>query len=608
MGLTKYVLHFQGKEADKLVPPYIFVKATGSSSWNDFLFNYQALIEVVPTDDRAPFSAPAYVMPTDDEKSARRLATWIHSNESARVIEKTGNIRLFFEDGKPTFLSLLDGHQYYQDLSTWCQSPQERNEILQALNDVVFLRNSSFHLKEVLAELLQRQSFALGVLRSPTTFRALRRGWRALQAQPIATLDDARKDLNFIAELHGFNGSKHDLSIKFQNVGIFEDRAHCLIGVNGSGKTRLMRELALNLGKQFAVNEGSSVFVSDDQSESVIANSYRGLAYNRVLVFSADGEIRYPIAVKNDTAFEYQYFNLIGGDLVRVESAELKTQMAQNNQTLMVSQSTMASVVVEMLRDRDVFTQREGIDLTRFDILRKAIDSYVNIESLYLPLMESQEPYGTWTQQDESGQNWVKAVDLLRMNEQRILELTSKIEEESELAFFTQAKNSSKIRKIYLSSGQLIYFRFALRFISSIDKSALVLIDEPETHLHPNLICDFMSLLYEVLTATKSIALIATHSTYVVREVPTHCVHIFDLNEELEKINIRKVRLKTLGASVDSLSQAVFGDATAKKYHEKIAREIAESGLSEEQILERYEKILSPEMLIEIETMMSQGD
>ena len=192
------------------------------------------------------------------------------------------------------------------------------------------------------------------------------------------------------------------------------------------------------------------------------------------------------------------------------------------------------------------------------------------------------------------------------MNEQSHLELTALVDSELECDFFVDNASNTGIRQMHPSSGQLIFFRFALKLVSSIDDGSLVIIDEPETHLHPNLICDFVSLLYYVLTATKSIALVATHSAYVVREVPTHCVHVLSFSENSRKVNIGHVRLKTLGANIDSISQAVFGDGDniIAKYHETLALGISKSKMTQEEILNKYASILSPELLIEIRALM----
>ena len=120
-----------------------------------------------------------------------------------------------------------------------------------------------------------------------------------------------------------------------------------------------------------------------------------------------------------------------------------------------------------------------------------------------------------------------------------------------------------------------------------------------------------MSLLHDLLTATNSIALIATHSPYVVREVPTSCVHV--VSRESDTPSIGSVHLKTLGASVSSISDAVFGDAAATKFHRKVAVALSRQGKKASTseagrvswLLENFGEELNAEMLSTIRFLMS---
>lgn len=601
MTASKYTVFFSGKSQEP-PKPFIKIHATGSPNWNDFLFNFQALIEVAPDDNREPFLTSAYVMPTSPEKSAQRLNTWIASQESPQAETLSfGSSPSGTNDGNPLFITLFDDFSKYRQLTSWSTSLQERYAILAALNDVVYLRNSGFP-KPVLSEILGRQSFRLGVLRSASAYRALRRGWRSVQALPVNALADARIHFRLASQMHGYDDGIHDLNVTFEDVGLFEDRVHTMIGVNGAGKTRLLRELILENGKYFETLENSPVFSEPADTEALSGNLYEGPSFNRMLVFSADTERRFPPTTRTDTSFEYHCFSLAG--LEGHEMGERRTDDGGEMQR----EEFLSKVVVDLLRDRETFTKgSNGVTRSRFQLLRDTMREHLDMDALYLPLQSSVGPSSFGVNLDESGNKWVRALTLLSMNEQRLLELSALVDDEVELAFFTTTDGES-IRKIHLSSGQKMFFQFAVRLISSIDQGTLVFVDEPETHLHPNLICDLVSLLYEVLTQMKSIALVATHSAYVVREVPTHCVHVFNFLPDSKSVQIGRVRLKTLGASIDRISQAIFGDATVEKYHERIAREIAQTEVDPEVILNKYESLLSAELLIEIRALMEEGD
>jgi len=119
-----------------------------------------------------------------------------------------------------------------------------------------------------------------------------------------------------------------------------------------------------------------------------------------------------------------------------------------------------------------------------------------------------------------------------------------------------------------LSSGQLTFFRFALLCCLYIENGSFVLLDEPETHMHPNMIATFIGLLDQFLKLTVSQALIATHSAYIVREVPTEQVLVLSVEED--EVQTNRPRLPTFGATVDSISQFVFNEDTETRLTEKL--------------------------------------
>ncbi len=65
-----------------------------------------------------------------------------------------------------------------------------------------------------------------------------------------------------------------------------------------------------------------------------------------------------------------------------------------------------------------------------------------------------------------------------------------------------------------------------------------------------------MEILDNLLQSTRSIAVIATHSAYVVRETPRERVNILTL--ENREIVIDTPRMQTFGATIDSISPIRF--------------------------------------------------
>src|SRR5262249_16787350 len=75
-----------------------------------------------------------------------------------------------------------------------------------------------------------------------------------------------------------------------------------------------------------------------------------------------------------------------------------------------------------------------------------------------------------------------------------------------------------------LSSGHKIVLLTITRLVEEVQEKPLVLIDEPEAHLHPPLLSAFIRALSDLLVSRNGVAIIATHSPVVLQEVPKSCV------------------------------------------------------------------------------------
>ena len=158
-----------------------------------------------------------------------------------------------------------------------------------------------------------------------------------------------------------------------------------------------------------------------------------------------------------------------------------------------------------------------------------------------------------------------------------------------------------------LSSGEVTFIRFAAQASLYIDNGSLLLIDEPETHLHPNFIGNFMSLLDGVLKDTGSAAIVATHSSFVVREVFDEQVSVLEMNED-GSISTMKPNLRTLGADVGEISFFVFGEDEPSHLIEDIKARLLENHKSWTELYDIYKGKLSLELLSELRTEMEERE
>ncbi|XEC94568.1 AAA family ATPase [Paenibacillus tarimensis] len=108
-----------------------------------------------------------------------------------------------------------------------------------------------------------------------------------------------------------------------------------------------------------------------------------------------------------------------------------------------------------------------------------------------------------------------------------------------------------------LSSGEMtMYFRI-FRILNAITNDALVLIDEPETHLHPKWIQKYTMLIRNVFREYTAHFIIATHSPIITSDVPREC--IVALKKSELGVEPYYITDRTLGTSPREILHEVFG-------------------------------------------------
>lgn len=131
------------------------------------------------------------------------------------------------------------------------------------------------------------------------------------------------------------------------------------------------------------------------------------------------------------------------------------------------------------------------------------------------------------------------------------------------------------------STGHKIAVLIIFGLVARLKNRSLVLIDEPESHLHPPLLSAMMHALRHVLKKFESSALVATHSPVVVQECLARHVHV--VRREGESIAIRPVTAETFGESIGLITAQVFGmESNATDFHEVLDRVIMERKSVEE--------------------------
>lgn len=157
-----------------------------------------------------------------------------------------------------------------------------------------------------------------------------------------------------------------------------------------------------------------------------------------------------------------------------------------------------------------------------------------------------------------------------------------------------------------MSSGHAIVLLTITRLVATIEEKTLVLLDEPESHLHPPLLSAFIRALSELLLHQNGVAIIATHSPVVLQEIPSSCV--WKVFRQGDDIRCDRPKIETFAENVGVLTDEVFGlELKNSGFHDLLKRSVRE-GKTYQEILRDFGNKIGFEGRALLKTMIINRD
>lgn len=126
-----------------------------------------------------------------------------------------------------------------------------------------------------------------------------------------------------------------------------------------------------------------------------------------------------------------------------------------------------------------------------------------------------------------------------------------------------------------MSSGHKIVVLTMSRLVELVEEQTLVLLDEPETHLHPPLLSALVRAISDLIVERNGVAIIATHSPVVLQEVPRSCVYM--LRRSGSDLKAWRLETESFGESVSRLTSEVFHlEVDLTGYHNVLKKLLAQ--------------------------------
>ena len=315
----------------------------------------------------------------------------------------------------------------------------------------------------------------------------------------------------------------YNYSFNFNPKELISTNLHAVIGNNGVGKSRLLRDIALSIACQSKFNKISSEFLNNYHLPSVnIAFSDSStMHFNNVVYISLS-----------------PFDNPSKSFISKLDNIDEEVKEKQNNQItnyFLTLKSKFNNIDNEILNQLNKFLNNEVIKKNRKIIENnfywdKNISNFLgNTINTYLNILEK---------------------DQLLKNENT-----------------RKAQNDLKNKFNQMSSGQKNIIIIIILTLANILENSLLIIDEPENYLHPPFTSTLIKSISDILQKLNGAGIIATHSDIVLQELPSECVHILKEEKSFHQLSY----FQTYGNSLDSINEKIFGlDMEKTGFYSKI--------------------------------------
>jgi energy-coupling factor transporter ATP-binding protein EcfA2 len=458
----------------------------------------------------------------------------------------------------PAFYTLIPNLEGYRTM-VGSLGPEDARRILAAINDMVTV-GRAVKIPEWYVSAAAGNFFNTVFLRDSETFFTFHNAAPILRGLRFEQLNKISSSFKLGFKLSTFE-NRHELDFAFDLGKPLGNRIAVVIGKNGVGKSQTLFHFAKSL-------IGGSKFLTDSTGNRPHVN--------RLIAVTSPGETRntFP-TVRWASRIDYRRLHLSRSQWGKAESG-------------------MGSTLVQLARSDEGIKGRNRwkMFVESISVIHKPGELFVrrrdpNAETRRM--MQSSDPF--------------PITEMLEGDEDERLERWSGVCPRSDVCRFVNGK------EFPLSSGQVTFIRFAAQVCLHIENGSVLLFDEPETHLHPNLITEFIRLLDRLLEMTGSVAIVATHSAYFVREVPRGQVIVLrQTDAAVNKIEAIQPRLRTLGADIGEISHFVFGDELFGRLLGKVREKIVKNQAKAAKLLNSIEEDLSVEAWMNLNRLVPEED
>lgn len=276
----------------------------------------------------------------------------------------------------------------------------------------------------------------------------------------------------------------------------------CIIGGNGSGKTRFIRELSkaiFNKSSEIRIENGK--FDTQDDANVI----------NKILYCSfSPFDEKFNIEIDSEGSDIFEYIGLLNYDSEESSDTNIGDKIT-----------------------RDIMTSIQTIKYSedKSKLWLDAIDR-ISFEEWGYNLIYIFKNDLIRFEKNEDGEKNTSVFDYVHYDET-----------------FHKLKN--------FSSGQKIYLLTITKLILKLTERTVVFIDEPELFLHPPMVKSYVRLISDIVSSVNGLAFIITHSPITLQEFPNRCVKQAYRDYRGEYL-IKSVNFNTFGENINVINDQIF--------------------------------------------------
>lgn len=135
-----------------------------------------------------------------------------------------------------------------------------------------------------------------------------------------------------------------------------------------------------------------------------------------------------------------------------------------------------------------------------------------------------------------------------------------------------------------MSSGQTMLTNLIIDITANVRSNCLIMIDEPEVHLHPNAITQIINVVNLVCESFSSCCIMATHSPLVIQSLLSRNVLIMERDIDGMPL-VRQMRVESLGENLTTINEEIFSNGQGDKYYRRLIEKAVKGKASIDQVL-----------------------